>query len=101
MLALNVLPTVSADYKLLHLVVPLVLFLRYGAVDRWRWWYLAGFVALMLPKPYIPGNPGGGVTGIGVILDPLIMTAMAILIVLAGFARQHAEERSATGAGAS
>jgi hypothetical protein len=97
-LALNLLPTVSADYKLLHLVVPMVLFLRYGVVDRWRWWYLAGFVALMVPKPYVPGNPGGGVTGIGVILDPLIMTAMAIMIILAGHARHRAVERSATGA---
>ena len=63
-------------------------------------WYLAGFVALMLPKPYLPGNPGGGVTGIGVIFDPLIMTAMAILIILAGFARQRSEERPATGTAA-
>lgn len=34
--ALNVLPTVSADYKLLHLVLPAALFLRYGAADPWR-----------------------------------------------------------------
>jgi hypothetical protein len=90
-LAIELLPTVSADYKLLHLVVPLVLFLRYGARDRWRWWYLVGFAALMVPKAYVLLRPSQGVN-LGVLLNPLIMLAMGLAIVASGFSRRYGNE---------
>jgi hypothetical protein len=84
-LALNLLPTVSADYKLFHLVVPIALFLRYGSDDRWRWWYLVGFAALLVPKVYIVGENG---VGPGTVLDPLIMVAIGTLIIVSGLQRR-------------
>jgi hypothetical protein len=85
-LAFNALPAVSGDYKLLHLVIPMVLFLRDGGEDRNRWWYLAGFALLMVPKAYIVLRPDG--TNIAVVLDPLIMTALAVLIVVSAARRR-------------
>jgi hypothetical protein len=92
-LALNLLPTVSADYKLLHLVVPTVLFLRYGTDDRRRWWYLVGFAALMVPKAYVVLRPDG--VNIGVILNPLIMLAIGLAIIDTAFARSASGSASA------
>ncbi len=92
LLAFDALPTVSGDYKLLHLLVPMILFLRSGSDERRRWAYLAGFVALMVPKAYAEIRPATAFyTGVnmGVVVDPLIMVAMALLIVESGLSRRH------------
>lgn len=86
-IAFDVLPTVSADYKLLHLVIPMALFLREGGNDRRRWWYLIGFALLMIPKSYILLRDTG--VSIAVVINPLIMLAMAILIVISGLERRR------------
>ncbi len=80
--ALDALPTVSGGYKLLHLVIPIALFLRFGADDRWRWWYLAGFATLMVPMAYVIIGFEG--TNLGVVADPVIMLAMGVAIVVSG-----------------
>ena len=87
-LTINLLPAASTDYKLLHLVIPMALFLRGGTDDRWRWWYLAGFAALMVPKAYVVLRPEGA--SLGVVLNPLIMLAMGTAIVVSGVGRRAA-----------
>jgi len=93
-LAFVALPATSGDYKLLHILVPMVLFLRYGNIDRWRYWYLVGFAALMVPWAYVLLRPDG--TNLGVLIDPLVMLAMGLAIVAAGLTRRHADRLSAT-----
>ncbi len=93
-IALNVLPTVSGGYKLLDLVVPIVLFLRFGTSDPWRWWYLAGFTALMVPNAYVELLSDG--TNLGVVMDPLIMLAIALAIITAGLSRSDSTAPPAT-----
>jgi hypothetical protein len=87
-IAFDALPPVSADYKLLHLVPVMILFLREGGDDRRRWWYLAGWAILMVPKPY--WQIGGWGPNTAVVLDPLVMLAMALLIVFSGVQRHRA-----------
>ena len=90
--AFDTLPTVSGDYKLLHLVVPMVLFLRYGADDRLRWLYLAGFALLMVPKAYVLLRPDSAPypwVNLGVVVDPLVMLVLGLTIVAAGLARLY------------
>jgi ABC-type spermidine/putrescine transport system permease subunit II len=78
-LAYDVLPQVSGGYKLLHLVVPIAMFLRFGARERLRAVYVACFAVLLIPKAYHLLRPDG--TNVGVVIDPLVMTALALLIV--------------------
>jgi hypothetical protein len=87
-LAFDLLPAVSGGYKLLHLVVPLGLFLREGGEDPRRWAYLGGFALLMIPKAYVLLRPDG--TNLGVAMDPLIMLGMAALILASALGRRRA-----------
>jgi hypothetical protein len=87
-----VLPQVSADYKLLHLLPPIALFLRYGGADPRRWWYLVGFAVLLVPKPYHLLHPDG--TGLGVVINPLLMTIIGAAI-LVGVLRRTAPQPAA------
>jgi hypothetical protein len=77
--AVNLLPTVSADYKLLNLIVPLGLFLREGTGERRRWWYFGLFALLMIPKSYFYIRPEGPTYA--VVFNPLLMSALVGLII--------------------
>ncbi|WP_027005384.1 glycosyltransferase family 87 protein [Conexibacter woesei] len=81
---LNLLPTVSGGYKLLHLVIPIGLFLRDGSRDPFRWVYMLLFALLMIPKAYFFFRLGGSVSDI-VVLDPLLMTLLVVLVVVSAF----------------
>lgn len=97
-LAFDLLPTVSGGYKLLHLVVPLGLFLREGSDDPRRWWFAGGFGLLMIPKAYVMLRDSG--VSIAVVLDPLIMLAMAGLILAGAIGRRRAGTVAGVGDGA-
>jgi hypothetical protein len=88
--ALNLFPTVSADYKLLNLVVPLGLFLREGTGERYRWWYFTLFALLMIPKSYAFIRPGG--PSYAIVINPLLMTALVVLVLVSAW-----QQRKATG----
>lgn len=83
------LPAVSGDYKLLHLVVPMVVFLREGSQDPWRWWYLLAFGLLMIPKAYVLLREDG--TSLGVVVNPLVMLALGIAILVSARSRASLE----------
>ena len=83
--ALVVLPSSSGDYRLLHFLVPLALFLRLGAGSRLRWWYAVLFALLLVPKAFVLLRPDG--TNLGVVLNPLVMLLLAAMVVGTGVAR--------------
>lgn len=91
--ALNLLPTVSADYKLLNLIVPLGLFLREGTGERYRWWYFGLFALLMIPKSYAFFRQGG--LSYAIVLNPLLMTALSILVLVGAWQARKAEAAGA------
>jgi hypothetical protein len=81
--ALNLLPLVSGDYKLLHLFVPLYFFLH--SQERLSTDVITAilFALLLIPKSYwhLPGLPE---VSIAVLLNPILMLTMVILIVKQG-----------------
>ena len=94
-LAMNLLPSVSADYKLLDLFIPLFLFLNAGTADRRDRTYCILFALLLVPKNFYPLH--GSMISISVVLNPVLMTAMAALMIRDGLqARKIAESRLGT-----
>lgn len=80
--AMILLPEVSYDYKLIHILVPLGLFVSAppGRLNEDRF-YAALLGALLIPKAYAP--IGQEIT-IGVLLNPLLMTTMIVRIIWSG-----------------
>ena len=71
-------PQVSADYKLLHVFLPLLVFIRSAPKGRSDLFYAAMFAALLIPKDYyyLPHVISDAVAfdiSIAVLLNPLIM----------------------------
>ncbi len=81
--ALNLLPIVSGDYKLLYLFVPLYLFINKEELNRLDWLYAVLFGLLLIPKNYyrIPSLPEANV---GVLLNPLLMALIAGVVMTTG-----------------
>ena len=92
-LALNLLPPVSGDYKLLHLVVPIALFspLRHqrtlALVVPHRLRHPNGRQVIVFLRPDWLRRSSPGRCG-----DPLVMLAIGIAIVVAGLSRAPADE---------
>jgi hypothetical protein len=78
--ALNLLPLVSADYKLLHLFIPFYLFLNNQEEFPTDLIFVILFSLLFIPKSYwnLPGLPE---VSIAVLLNPILMLTMVIMIV--------------------
>lgn len=81
-LMMNLLPYVSSDYKLLHLVIPLCFFVNARPAKN-DLAYTLLFGLLLTPKSYV--LPGQLIAGI--VVNPLLMCAMAALIVREGLRR--------------
>ena len=80
-LAMIVLPYVSYDYTLIHLYIPLVLFVNSGNKKSNRSIFVFSilFGLLIIPKNYIMGP-----ISVGLLLNPTIMIAMAWIILKEG-----------------
>jgi hypothetical protein len=50
--AMLLLPNISADYKLLHILLPLFLFINSKEVGKLDYFYLLMFAMLLIPKGY-------------------------------------------------
>jgi hypothetical protein len=92
--AMNLLPHVSGDYKLLYVFIPLYLFLgQKGSIEDDMAFCLI-FGLLLIPKTYYPMNPSG--LNIGVVLNPLIMLVGMLLIlgkgIRAGYTKSQRRE---------
>lgn len=88
-LAMDLLPLVSADYKLLDMLIPLFLFLNAEEQDRYDRTYTVLFALLLIPKAFYPVS--GSLWSVGVVINPLLMTAMAVLIIGTGLAARRSE----------
>lgn len=86
--ALNLFPQVSGDYKLLHLLIPLFLFVNQNESDEKKedWFYLIIFGLLLIPKDYyhLSTLPEAS---IAVVLNPLLMLVIVLAIIYAGLVR--------------
>ncbi len=76
--AMILLPQVSFDYKLIHLYLPLMLFINSLSPSKYDKAHSIMFSLLLIPKDYIP--LGHGISS-AVILNPLLMLSIAGLIV--------------------
>jgi hypothetical protein len=82
-LAMNLFPYVSADYKLLYVMLPLYMFLNSPERSRWDYTYAVLLALLLAPKNFghiaTPAAIGGSM---GIILNPALMMALMTLIVV-------------------
>ncbi|MDD4005391.1 MAG: glycosyltransferase family 87 protein [Elusimicrobiaceae bacterium] len=85
--AMNLLPYSSGDYKLLHLLTPLIFFANEPDAGPFDRWYAVVFGLLLIPKGFIMR---AGINE-GVIINPLLMLCMAGLIIYSR--RAQAPER--------
>lgn len=94
--AMNLLPQVSADYRLLYLLIPLFLFVNSPEGQRdgkLRWVYAVIFGLLLIPKNYghLPWiHPWAN---LGVVINPLLMLALGVLIVCETLAGRRRDRR--------
>lgn len=78
------LPQVSFDYKLVHLFLPLMLFVNTDKASRFDRAFTIMFGLLIIPKDYIQL---GHAISIAVFLNPLLMLVITALIVFERFER--------------
>jgi len=87
-LSLNLFPYVSGDYKLLHLFVPIWLFINAKEREPLDFTYAVLFALLLVPKNYARFvTPGSAEANLGVVLNPLLMLALGVIIVGSGLRR--------------
>ena len=87
------LPTLSADYKLLHIFLPLLIFINTEHRSRLDILYLIIFALLLIPKDYYyladvqSETDGIHDISIAVMINVLLMVVMSILIMINGIKR--------------
>jgi len=88
-IAMLLLPQVSADYKLIHVFIPLFLFFNASKRSRLDWVYIALFGLLLIPKDYyllrsVISDGGASDISISVIINFIVLIAMLLLIIGTG-----------------
>lgn len=81
--SMNLFPFVSADYKLIHLFLPLFLFINNDNKDRFDWLYSILFGLLLIPKAYVYYRVNPEITS-SIIISPLLMAFFTIMIAFQG-----------------
>ena len=86
--ALNLLPTVSGDYKLLHLFIVLFLFINETEHNPWDWLYILLLSLVMIPKDYfrLLAEPD---VSLSVFVNPLLMLLLITVIIGTGLQEDH------------
>ena len=97
-IAMLLLPQVSADYKLIHLFVPLFLFINAPKPSRLDWVYIVLFGLLLIPKDYfllskVISDAGVADISISVIINHFVMITMLLLIMGTGLKNWISPER--------
>jgi hypothetical protein len=88
------LPHISADYKLLHVFIPLFLFVNSEARSKLDALYVSLFGLLLIPKDYwyfsrvISDASGAHDVSIAVPVNIIILIAFTLLIVISGIVRR-------------
>jgi len=86
--ALNLLPTVSGDYKLLHLFIVLFLLINETEHNPWDWLYILLLSLVMIPKDYfrLLAEPE---VSLSVLVNPLLMLLLITVIIGTGLQEYH------------
>ena len=81
--AMNLFPLVSGDYKLLHVFIPLFLFINKPERSRLDWLYTLLFSLLLIPTDYyrLSAFPEASSS---VLIYPSIMSGMVLAIIIPG-----------------
>lgn len=89
--AMNLLPGVSADYKLMYIFIPLFFFINEKRSDIYDWIYTVLFALLLIPKNYFhfifPSYGINNQANMGIIANPVIMLTMLFLIITGSLKR--------------
>ena len=81
--AMDLLPYTSTDYKLMHFFIAFFLFVNAKSEDPLDLYYVLGFALLFIPKDYTYFNNWPYNT-LNVVLNPFIMLALGLMIVTSG-----------------
>jgi len=81
--SMNLFPFVSGDYKLIHIFLPLFLFINDENQDRFDWLYVVLFGVLLIPKAYVHYRLNPEITS-SIIISPLLMAFFVIVIMSQG-----------------
>ena len=93
-IAMNLLPFVSSDYKLINFFIPLYLFINKKEKSRIDFLYIILFSLLLVPKNYYTVLLNLPDTSLSVLLNPLIMIILALFILFEGFKNMYVRKRS-------
>jgi hypothetical protein len=86
----NLLPYISADYKLIHIFIPMLLFINCEKESKFRLLSAILFGLLLIPKAYyhfsgiVSAESGAPDISISIIINPLIMLIFTIAIMYEG-----------------
>jgi len=80
------LPHVSYDYRLIHLLIPIILFLKDDSWTPFRNRYVVLFGIMLIPNNYLYIR---GDISIAVFVFPIIMTVLAIFIIMESRCQQE------------
>lgn len=89
--SMNLLPHVSADYKLIHIFFPMLLFFQSAEKNKGDLLFSILFSLLLIPKSYYyfvfpeSARVAPYVVNISAVLNPLLMGTFALIIMLHGF----------------
>jgi len=92
-LAMLLLPPISADYKLLYMFIPLYIFLDKKTISKADIFYLLMFGVLLIPKNFffLQNLTSDTVyyhdTSISVVINFIVMISMALVIVISGLVK--------------
>jgi hypothetical protein len=100
--AMNLLPFVSSDYKLLHLLLPLIFFVNAPQAGRYDALYAALFGLLLIPKSFFHYSINDILFTYreGVVLNPLLMLILSLAIIRSHLKRAPETAAPPNGAGA-
>jgi len=98
-IAMLLLPQISADYKLINVFIPLFLFFNASSHSRLDWVYIVLFGLLLIPKDYyllskVISDAGVADISISVIINFVILVALLLLIISTGLKNRISRKKS-------
>lgn len=87
--AMLLLPELSCEYRLIHVLIPLFLFINAPRRGKGDWFYAGGLALLLIPKcyyylPHLMTDSGCADASIGIVINPLIMVVLSTVIIVTG-----------------
>jgi len=93
-ISMNLLPYVSADYKLINFFVPLYLFINKKERNKTDLFYVILFSLLLIPKNYYTTLLNLPDISLAVFLNPILMIILALLIIFEGLKNYYVRNYS-------